>query len=213
MTNGKKFKHDLITFAEADKKLLEKTVSGVHSALERRHPEETRLLRELVIIGVSDPKCQDYILNGGSVTFEPYPWKDPSNGKRIPEKYCQEVIIKKEGNGNDWLISMCGMRIAGFFKQIWAKVTEALGLKKKVEHPLQFRTLRLGSGYFLAVYPLASGLPETVALSVKVLSGCRYPCISYGHGVFCECIMRKRYCRTLSTQKAQIKYGKKIVTL
>ena len=106
---------------------------GVHSALERRHPEETRLLRELVTIGVSDPKCQDYILNGGSVTFEPYPWKDPSNGKRIPEEYCQEVIIKKEGNGNDSFISMCGMRIADFFKQIWAKVTEALGLKKKQE--------------------------------------------------------------------------------
>jgi len=119
--------------AEADKKQLEKTVSGVHSALERRHPEETRLLRELVTIGVSDPKCQDYILNGGSVTYEPYPWKDPSNGKRIPEEYCQEVIIKKEGNGNDSFISMCGMRIADFFKQIWAKVTEALGLKKKQE--------------------------------------------------------------------------------
>jgi len=119
--------------AEADKKQLEKTVSGVHSALERRHPEETRLLRELVTIGVSDPKCQDYILNGGSVTFDPYPWKDPSNGKRIPEEYCQEVIIKKEGNGNDSFISMCGMRIADFFKQIWAKVTEALGLKKKQE--------------------------------------------------------------------------------
>ena len=119
--------------AEADKKQLEKTVSGVHSALERRHPEETRLLRELVTIGVSDPKCQDYILNGGSVTFDPYPWKDPSNGKRIPEEYCQEVIIKKEGNGNDSFISMCGMRIADFFKHIWAKVTEALGLKKKQE--------------------------------------------------------------------------------
>lgn len=119
--------------AEADKKQLEKTVSGVHSALERRHPEETRLLRELVTIGMSDPKCQDYILNGGSVTYEPYPWKDPSNGKRIPEEYCQEVIIKKEGNGNDSFISMCGMRIADFFKQIWAKVTEALGLKKKQE--------------------------------------------------------------------------------
>ena len=75
--------------AEADKKQLEKTVSGVHSALERRHSEETRLLRELVTIGVSDPKCRDYILNGGSVTYEPYPWKDPSNGKRIPEEYCR----------------------------------------------------------------------------------------------------------------------------
>ena len=28
---------------------------------------------------------------------------------------------------------MCGMRIADFFKHIWAKVTEALGLKKKQE--------------------------------------------------------------------------------
>lgn len=40
----------------------------------------------------------------------------------------------------------------------------------------------LAPRYLLAVYPLASGLPETVALSVKVLSGGRYPCISYGHG-------------------------------
>ena len=28
---------------------------------------------------------------------------------------------------------MCGMRIADFFKQIWAKVTEALGLKRRQE--------------------------------------------------------------------------------
>ena len=28
---------------------------------------------------------------------------------------------------------MCGMRIADFFKQIWAKVAEALGLKRKQE--------------------------------------------------------------------------------
>ncbi|MDE6422444.1 MAG: hypothetical protein K2K95_03370 [Muribaculaceae bacterium] len=124
--------------AEADKKQFEKTVSGVHSALERRHPEETRLLRELVSIGVSDPKCQDYILNGGSVTYEPYPWKDLSNGKRIPDEYCQDVVIKKEGSGNDSYISMCGMRIADFFRNIWAKITEALGLKRKqVEEQLR----------------------------------------------------------------------------
>ncbi|MDE6772882.1 MAG: hypothetical protein K2J49_09790 [Muribaculaceae bacterium] len=36
--------------AEADKKQLEKTVSGVHSALEQRHPEETWLrLRKLMV--------------------------------------------------------------------------------------------------------------------------------------------------------------------
>ena len=53
---------------------------------------------------------------------------------------------------------------------------------QSIEHPFQFRTLRFGSRYFLAVYPLASGLLETVALPVKVLYGGRYPCISYGHG-------------------------------
>lgn len=119
--------------AEASLDLLQKTIKESQSSLERRHPDEARLLRDLVSIGVTKPEWQDCILNGGEVRFDPYPWKDPSNGKRIPEEYCQEVIIKKEGNGNDSFISMCGMRIADFFKHIWAKVTEALGLNKKQE--------------------------------------------------------------------------------
>ena len=55
--------------AEADKKQLEKTVSGcTYLALGGGDILRGKLLRELVNIGVSDPKCQDYILNGGSVT-------------------------------------------------------------------------------------------------------------------------------------------------
>lgn len=55
------------------------------------------------------------------------------NGKDIPEEYYQEVDVRMENCGKDSFISMCGMRIADFFKHIWAKVTEALGLKKKQE--------------------------------------------------------------------------------
>jgi len=117
--------------AEASLSLLQKTVKGSQSALERRHPNEARLLRELVSIEITEPELQDRILNGEAVSIKPYPWKDPSNDKRIPEEYCQDVIIKKEGNGNDSFISMCGMRIADFFRNIWAKITEALGLKRK----------------------------------------------------------------------------------
>lgn len=119
--------------AEASLSLLQKTVKESQSALERRHPDEARLLRELVSIGVTKPEWQDCILDDGEVRFDPYPWEDPSNGKRIPEEYCQDVIIKKEGNGNDSFISMCGMRIADFFRNIWAKISEAIGLKRKQE--------------------------------------------------------------------------------
>lgn len=119
--------------AEADMKQLQNTVSGVHSSLERRHPEETRLLRELVSIEITEPKLQDRILSGEAVTINPYPWKDPSNGTQIPREYWQDVTIKKEGSGKDSFISMCGMRIADFFRNIWAKITEALSLKKKQE--------------------------------------------------------------------------------
>ena len=38
-----------------------------------------------------------------------------------------------ENRGQDSFISMCGMRIADFFRNIWAKITEALGLKRKQE--------------------------------------------------------------------------------
>lgn len=119
--------------AEAGMERLKETVSGVHSSLERRHPEETRLLRELVSIEITEPKLQDRILSGEAVTIKPYPWKDPSNGNQIPREYWQDVTIKKEGSGNDSFISMCGMRIADFFRNIWAKVTEALGLKRRQE--------------------------------------------------------------------------------
>lgn len=119
--------------AEAGMERLKETVSGVHSSLERRHPEETRLLRELVSIEITEPKLQDRILSGEAVTIKPYPWKDPSNGNQIPREYWQDVTIKKEGSGNDSFISMYGMRIADFFRNIWAKVTEALGLKRRQE--------------------------------------------------------------------------------
>lgn len=119
--------------AEASLDMLQKTIKESQSALQRRHPDEARLLRELVSIEVTEPTLQDRILNGEVVSIKPYPWKDPSNGKRIPDEYCQDVVIKKEGSGNDSYISMCGMRIADFFRNIWAKITEALGLKRKQE--------------------------------------------------------------------------------
>lgn len=119
--------------AEASLDMLQKTIKESQSALERRHPDEARLLRELVSIEVTEPTLQDRILNGEAVSIKPYPWKDPSNGKRIPDEYCQDVIIKKEGSGKESFISMCGMRIADFFRNIWAKITEALGLKRKQE--------------------------------------------------------------------------------
>lgn len=119
--------------AESSLKMLQETVKESQSALERRHPVEARLLSELASIGVTKPEWQDCIMDGGSVVFNPCPWKDPSNGKRIPEEYQQKVEVKIEGSGSESFISMCGMRIADFFRNIWAKVSEALGLKKRQE--------------------------------------------------------------------------------
>lgn len=123
--------------AEESLKLLQATVLESQSALERRYPDEARLLRELASIEITEPKLQDLILNGESVKIKPYPWKDPSNEKRIPEEYCQDVIIKKEGSGNDSFISMCGMRIADFFKDLWARVMAALNIKRKQDEQLR----------------------------------------------------------------------------
>lgn len=119
--------------AEADMKRLQTTANASMTALVRRHPLEIKLLKELVSIGIDRPEWQDRILGGEAIRFEPCSWTDPSNGKDIPKEYYQEVEIKMENRGQDSFISMCGMRIADFFKQIWAKVTEALGLKKKQE--------------------------------------------------------------------------------
>lgn len=94
---------------------------------------EARMLEELVSIGIDRPEWQDRILNGETLRFKPCAWTDPSNGKDIPKEYYQEVDVKMENRGKDSFISMCGMRIADFFKQIWAKVAEALGLKKRQE--------------------------------------------------------------------------------
>ena len=119
--------------AESDMERLKETVTASRSALARRHPLEIRLLEELVSIGIDRPEWQDCILRGETLVFNPRKWTDPSNGKDIPEEYYQEVDIRMENRGKDSFISMCGMRIADFFKQIWAKVTEALGLKRKQE--------------------------------------------------------------------------------
>ena len=119
--------------AEAGMERLKETVTASQSALARRHPLEARLLEEMVSIGIDRPEWQDIILNGETLRFKPCAWTDPSNGKDIPEEYYQEVDIRMENRGKDSFISMCGMRIADFFKQIWAKVTEALGLKKRQE--------------------------------------------------------------------------------
>lgn len=117
--------------AEANLNRLQTTMTLSQEALERRHPVEAKLLRELVSIGITKPALQDSILSGKTLIFDPYPWRDPSNGKRIPEEHCQKVEVKVDGNGEESFISMCGMRIADFFKQIWTKVAEALGLKRR----------------------------------------------------------------------------------
>lgn len=119
--------------AEAGMERLKDTVSFSQSALARRHPVEARLLEELVSIGIHRPDWQDKILGGETLRFAPRKWADPSNGREIPEDFYQEVDVRMENRGKDSFISMCGMRIADFFKQIWAKVTEALGLKRRQE--------------------------------------------------------------------------------
>lgn len=119
--------------AEAGMERLKETVTASQSALVRRHPLEARMLEELVSIGINRPEWQDRILKGETLRFKPCAWTDPSNGKDIPEEFYQEVDVRMENRGKDSFISMCGMRIADFFKQIWAKVTEALGLKRRQE--------------------------------------------------------------------------------
>lgn len=119
--------------AEAGMERLKETVTASQSALARRHPLEARLLEELVSIGIHRPDWQDKILGGETLGFAPRKWTDPSNGREIPEDFYQEVDVRMENRGKDSFISMCGMRIADFFKQIWAKVTEALGLKRRQE--------------------------------------------------------------------------------
>lgn len=119
--------------AEAGMERLKDTVSFSQSALARRHPVEARLLEELVSIGIHRPDWQDKILGGETLRFAPRKWADPSNGREIPEEFYQEVDVRMENRGKDSFISMCGMRIADFFRNIWAKITEALGLKKKQE--------------------------------------------------------------------------------
>lgn len=119
--------------AEAGMERLKDTVSFSQSALARRHPLEARLLEELVSIGIHRSDWQDKILGGETLRFAPRKWTDPYNGREIPEEFYQEVDVRMENRGKDSFISMCGMRIADFFKQIWAKVTEALGLKRRQE--------------------------------------------------------------------------------
>lgn len=117
--------------AEANLNRLQTTMTLSQEALERRHPVEAKLLRELVSIGITKPELQDSILSGKTIIFDPYSWRDPSNGKRIPDEHCREVDVRMVKNGGDSFIAMCGMRIADFFKQIWTKVAEALGLKER----------------------------------------------------------------------------------
>lgn len=119
--------------AEHDLRQLRETVSGSQTALERRHPDEARLIRELVSIEITNPEWQDHILDGGVLRLKPYAFKDPEAGKRIPDEYCGPAEIKVEGRGKDSFISICGKRIADFFRDIWAKVAAALGQKQRQE--------------------------------------------------------------------------------
>lgn len=119
--------------AEHELKQLRETVSGTQTALERRHPDEARLIRELVSIQITNPEWQDCILDGGVLRLKPYAFIDPATRKRIPDEYCEPTEIKVEGKGKDSFISICGKRIADFFRDIWVKVTAALGKKQREE--------------------------------------------------------------------------------
>lgn len=119
--------------AERELQQLKETVSGTQTALERRHPDEARLIRELVSIQITNPEWQDCILDGGVLRLNPYAFIDPATRKRIPDEYCQDTEIKVEGEGKESFISICGKRIADFFRDIWAKVAAALGLKQRQE--------------------------------------------------------------------------------
>ncbi len=119
--------------AERELQHLKETVSGTQTALERRHPLEARLIRELVSIEIKDPDYQDAILSGQTLTWKKYPFMDPATGKRIPEEYADNISVRIEGHGEDSFISMCGKRISDFFRDIWAKVKAALGIKQRQE--------------------------------------------------------------------------------
>lgn len=119
--------------AEQELQQLKETVSGTQTALERRHPLEARLIRELVSIEIKDPDYQDAILSGQTLTWKKYPFMDPATGKRIPEEYADNISVRIEGHGEDSFISMCGKRISDFFRDIWAKVKAALGIKQRQE--------------------------------------------------------------------------------
>ena len=119
--------------AERELQHLKETVSGTQTALERRHPLEARLIRELVSIEIKDPDYQDAILSGQTLTWKKYPFMDPATGKRIPEEYADNISVRIEGHGENSFISMCGKRISDFFRDIWAKVKAALGIKQRQE--------------------------------------------------------------------------------
>lgn len=119
--------------AEQELQQLKETVSGSQTALERRHPDEARLIRELVSIEIKDPDYQDAILSGQTLTWKKYPFMDPATGKRIPEEYADNISVRIEGHGEYSFISMCGKRISDFFRDIWAKVKAALGIKQRQE--------------------------------------------------------------------------------
>lgn len=119
--------------AERELQRLKEIVSGTQSALERRHPNEAKLIKELVSIEITNPEHQDAILSGKILTWKKYPFRDPATGKRIPEEYAGNISVKIEGHGDDTFISMCGKRISDFFWDIWAKVKAALGIKQRQE--------------------------------------------------------------------------------
>ena len=118
---------------ERELQQLKETVSVSQTALERRHPLEARLIRELVSIEIKDPDYQDAILSGQTLTWKKYPFMDPATGKRIPEEYADNISVRIEGHGEDSFISICGKRISDFFRDIWAKVKAALGIKQRQE--------------------------------------------------------------------------------
>ena len=69
--------------------------------------------------------------------MKPYPLERPSNGKRIPKGILSGGHNQKEEMETTLFHLQYGMRIADFFKHIWAKVTGSSRSEEKQEEQAQ----------------------------------------------------------------------------
>ena len=83
---------------------------------------------------------QDLVLDGGVLRLKPFAFKDPATGRRIPDEYCEPTEIKVEGKGKDSFISICGKRIADFFRDIWAEAASGGREKEAADTKAGHRT-------------------------------------------------------------------------